>query len=227
MSQNKKPELQDPEKDAARGAAIYTPGALALYDLFVLRFSNSFVWECPSRRILDFYNQHVSDKHLDIGVGTGHFLDRCRFPSAMPAIALFDFNANSLNTAAKRLRRYAPSCHVGNVLQPIKIGLSGFGSIGLNYLLHCLPGDLTSKRVVFGNLRPLLEDGGVLFGSTIVNRGANHNLLARKLMRVYNARGIFSNLHDSQQDLETGLQAHFSQYAVRIEGSVAFFSARK
>ncbi len=62
--------------DARKGAAVYTPLSLALYDLVVLGFSNFFVWRCSSRLILDFYNQHISDKHLDIGVGTGYFLDR-------------------------------------------------------------------------------------------------------------------------------------------------------
>jgi hypothetical protein len=59
--------------DTRKGAAVYTPLALALYDLAVLGFSNSFVWQRASRVLLDFYNQHISDKHLDIGVGTGYF----------------------------------------------------------------------------------------------------------------------------------------------------------
>jgi Methyltransferase domain len=223
--QSKKPEIGLLDHDASRGAAVYTPATLALYDLFVLGFSSSFVWNCPSGLILDLYDQHVSSKHLDIGVGTGYFMDRCRF-RASPTIALFDLNPNSLEKAATRLRRYAPTCHVGNVLEPIDIGSSGFGSIGLNYLLHCLPGDLKSKSIVFENLRPLLKDGGTIFGSTILGRGVKHNFLALKLMRAYNARGIFSNQSDSPEDLEAGLRAHFHQCTIRIEGCVALFSAK-
>lgn len=213
-------------EDAARGAAVYTPSILAAYDWFVLGFSNSLVWKCPSQVILDFYNEHVSGKHLDIGVGTGYFLDRCRFPSTAPTLALFDLNPNSLAKTARRLRRYAPSCHAGNVLCPIDIGLSGFGSIGLNYLLHCLPGNLESKSIVFEHAKPLLEDGGVIFGSTILGTDVPHNFLARKLMPAYNAKGFFSNLTDRRQDLEAGLKAHFGEYTIRIEGCVALFSAR-
>src|SRR5215471_7704675 len=86
-----------PVSDAAvaRGAAVYTPSTLALYDLVVLGFSNSLVWKCSSRLILDFYNEHISGKHLDIGVGTGYFLDRCRFPTSTPTIALLDLNPES------------------------------------------------------------------------------------------------------------------------------------
>jgi hypothetical protein len=114
----------------AKGAAVYTPLTLAFYDLVVLGFSNSFAWQCPSRLILNFYNHHVSNKHLDIGVGTGYFLDRCRFPSDAPTIALFDLNRNCLAATARRLRRYIPSCHLGNVLRPIDIGISEFDSVG-------------------------------------------------------------------------------------------------
>ncbi len=215
------------DRDARKGAAAYTPLALAFYDLAVLKFSNSFVWQCSSHVLLDFYNEHISNNHLDIGVGTGYFLDRCRFPSAAPKIALFDLNPNSLAKSAKRLRRYNPSCYVGNALQRIDIGMSGFGSISLNYLLHCLPGNLASKSIVFENVKPLLRDGGVIFGSTILGEGVRHNPLAKQLLKIYNAKGIFSNLSDRQSDLEAGLKAHFDEHTIHVEGCVALFSARK
>jgi Methyltransferase domain len=222
-------EINDQEAagDARKGAAVYTPFTLALYDLAVLRFSNSFVWECPSQVLLDFYNQHISDRHLDIGVGTGYFLDQCRFPSTSPKIALLDLNPHCLARSAKRLRRYNPSCHMGNVLQRIDIGMSDFDSISLNYLLHCLPGNLASKSIVFSHVKPLLRDGGVIFGATILGEGVRHNLLARQLMKTYNAKGSFSNLSDRQSDLEAGLKAHFDEHTIYLQGSVALFRARK
>jgi hypothetical protein len=221
------PDIHSTDEDDRKGAAAYTPLALALYDWVVLGLSNSFVWQCSSRVILDFYNEHISDKHLDIGVGTGYFLDRCRFPSTSPKIALFDLNPNSLAKTAGRLRRYNPSCYMGNVLRPIDIGLSGFDSVALNYLLHCLPGNLGRKSIVFEHLKPLLNHGGVLFGSTILGRNVRRSFLAEKLMKTYNAKGIFNNLSDCQQDLDAGLSEHFEQYTIRMEGCVALFSARK
>ncbi len=113
------------EDAVRRGAAVYSRPVLAIYDLFVLRFTNTFVWKCPSPHILEFYNQNVSDKHLDVGVGTGYFLDRCTFPSAAPQIALMDLNENSLQKTAKRLRRYHPRTYRRNVLEPIEIGDCG------------------------------------------------------------------------------------------------------
>jgi len=223
---NHEPNLYGADADTRKGAAAYTPLALAIYDLAVLRFSNCFVWKCTSRMLLDFYNEHISDTHLDIGVGTGYFLDKCRFPSTAPRIALFDLNPHSLAKSARRLCRYNPSCYMGNALERIDIGMSGFDSISLNYLLHCLPGNLASKSIVFEHVRPLLREGGVIFGSTILGEGVRHNPLAKQLMKIYNAKGIFSNLSDRQSDLEAGLKANFAEHTIHIAGSVALFSAR-
>jgi hypothetical protein len=217
-------ETSDP---IAKGAALYTRSTLALYDLAVLGFSNAFVWRCPSRVLLDLYNEHVSNSHLDVGVGTGYFLDKCRFPSQAPSIALFDLNSSCLYKTAHRLRRYAPSCHLGNLLEPVEIGLSGFGSIGLNYVLHCLPGNLLEKSIVFKHLKPLLKDGGVLFGSTILGEGVCRNRAARKLMNIYNAKGIFNNALDSLDDLENGLSTYFDEFEIQVHGCVAVFHATK
>ncbi len=87
---NHEPNIYGADRDTRKGAAVCTPLVLALYDLAVLGCSNSFVWQCASHVLLDFYNQHISDKHLDIGLGTGYSLDRCRFPSTALKIALFD-----------------------------------------------------------------------------------------------------------------------------------------
>jgi hypothetical protein len=156
-----------------------------------------------------------------------NFLDRCRFPSAAPKIALFDLNPHSLAKSAKRLRQYNPTCYLGNALHRIDIDVSGFDSISLNYLLHCLPGDLASKSIVFENVKPLLRDGGVIFGSTILGESVRHNLLAKQLMKMYSSKAISSNLSDWQSDLEAGLKAHFDEHTIHIAGCVALFSARK
>ena len=81
-----------PEEIAA-GQAIYTPKLLSIYDLLVLGLSNRFIWKCPTPRQLAHYDRHVSANHLDVGVGTGYFLDRCLFPVTAPRVALMDINA--------------------------------------------------------------------------------------------------------------------------------------
>lgn len=213
-------------QSAEAGAAVYSKPILAIYDVGVIGISNTLAWRCPSRLILDFYNQHITANHLDVGVGTGYFLDKCRFPSDSPRIALMDLNPNSLAETAKRLRRYQPTTHQANVLEPLELDAPKFDSIGLNYLLHCLPGTMQSKQVVFANLKPLLNDGGVVFGSTILGQGIKPNFLARWLMRLYNSKGIFGNSEDNLADLENNLKTHFREYSTKVVGCVAFFEGR-
>jgi ubiquinone/menaquinone biosynthesis C-methylase UbiE len=213
-------------RDAARaGSAVYNPLILFFYDTLVLWFSNNYAWKASTARMLDFYNQHVGAQHLDVGVGTGYFLDHCRFPTSTPDITIVDLNANSLHTTARRIARYQPSMVRANVLESLPI-TTAFDSIGINYLLHCLPGTMESKAVVFQHLKPLLKPGGVLFGTTILGQGVPHNALARTLLRTYNAKGIFGNTQDSQAALQRALSQHFNEYDLHIVGCVAFFQAR-
>lgn len=106
-------------------------------------------------------------RHLSQRANTRYFLDRCRFPTSMPTIGLLDLNPNSLAATTRRIRRYRPITFLANVLSLLQIDAPLFDSIGLNYLLHCLPGDMRSKSVVFYNLKPLLNAGGVIFGTAM------------------------------------------------------------
>ena len=78
-----------PEQVAA-GHAVYTKRMLGIYDFLMLGLSNRLIWRCPTQRLVEHYNRHVTANHLDVWVGTGYFLDRCRFPSNPPRVALMD-----------------------------------------------------------------------------------------------------------------------------------------
>lgn len=206
----------------APSAALYNKWALAFYDLYVLGFSNRFVWRCPTPFIRELYNKNLSSHHLDIGVGTGYFLDKCQFPSSQPKITLVDLNPNSLEVTAQRIARYQPKTVVADIFQPLPFTTERFDSVGLNYLLHCLPGNLLEKAVVFKNIAPYLNPGATVFGSTILSKNPQ-NTLAKKLLKLYNAKGFFGNLADTREDLETALGLNFQSYDIREVGSVALF----
>src|SRR5262245_54092712 len=157
------------------GQAIYTQRTLALYDFLVLGVSNRFIWKCPTERLEDHYDKHVTANHLDVGVGTGYFLDRCRFPSTAPRVALMDLNADALQFASQRIARYKPETYRRNVLEPISVEAAKFDSVGMNYLLHCLPSSIESKAVVFDHLRALMNPNALMFGSTLVQGGVHRS----------------------------------------------------
>jgi hypothetical protein len=83
-------------EEIAAGHAFYTRRSLAVYDVAILGFFSRLAWRCPADRIVAHYNQHVSANHLDIGVGTGYFLDHCAFPGETPRMALLDPNVHCL-----------------------------------------------------------------------------------------------------------------------------------
>lgn len=117
------------------GQAVYTDASLKYYDWLVLKISNRWVWKCPTPRLLAMYNDCVTNQHLDVGVGTGYFLDCCHFPDpdSPPSITLLDLNRASLEAAARRIERYSPQAVTANILAPLPLGETQFDSIGLNY----------------------------------------------------------------------------------------------
>lgn len=215
-----------PTLQANAGQAVYSKNTLSLYDFIVLGISNRFLWRCPTEQLLTHYNQHVTGNHLDVGVGSGYFLDHCKFPNNSPRLALMDMNKNSLAYAAHRVERYQPESHQQNVLQPIETELKKFDSIAINYLLHCLPGTITSKAVIFKHLKTLMNPGATLFGSTIVQGNAPRNRCAQHLMNLYNRKGIFSNQQDCLEDLRSELNQTFASVEIKMMGCVALFSAQ-
>lgn len=208
------------------GQAIYTPLALKGYDLWVLGVSNHLLWRCPTAKLRALYARNVRSPHLDIGVGTGYFLKHVDWPVSHPQVSLLDLNENSLAAASARIAHLDPVTHVGDILHPIA-GLGPFQSVGLCYLLHCLPGRMSEKAVVFDHVKDVVAEGGRIFGATIVQGDAPRSRMAQKLMDFYNARGIFSNALDTKDDLEAALQQRFDAVSIELSGCVALFSAVK
>lgn len=212
-------------EEVTKGQAVYNRFTLEAYDAFVLGFSNHWLWRCPTVHLRELYQQQVTLSHLDVGVGTGYFLDRVRFAGA-PRIGLMDLNPTTLAFCAERLARYRPTLYERNILEPIAFADAKFDSIGMNFLLHCLPGDMTAKSVVFDHLKALLSPNGVLFGSTILQGDLPRNWGARRLMALYNRKGIFSNTQDTVKDLTAALKQRFSHVEIQVIGSVAIFTAK-
>lgn len=207
------------------GYAVYSRTSLAIYDALVLGLSNRWIWRCPSSHLVALYNRHVSANHLDIGVGTGYFLDKASFPVSDPKVTLLDPNQECLDKAAARIARLSPVTIQADALVPWPSAVGAFKSIGLNYVLHCLPGTMAEKAVIFDHAIPHLEEGAIVFGATILQGDAPRSGAARKLMQIYNRKGVFSNEADTQENLRAELEKRFVEVAVEMIGCVALFSA--
>jgi methyltransferase family protein len=208
----------------ARAHAVYTPLALAFYDVVVHGLSNRFAWRCPTKRLHGLYAANLSANHLEAGAGTGLFLDRAGID--FDRLVLLDINEHCLARAALRLARFKPALRQANLLAALEpISGGPFESVGLTYVLHCLPGALGDKLVVLDHLRPLMAEGAVLFGATILGRGVPVNAPARALLDIYNAKGVFDNREDDIETLTQGLEARFDTVEIDRHGCVALFRA--
>jgi hypothetical protein len=212
------------EAAIARAHAVYTPFMLSIYDVLVHGISNHLAWRCPTRRLVGLYRAGLSANHLEAGVGTGFFLDRAG-GAQLKRLVLFDINRNCLERAGRRLARFRPSLYEVNLLAPIKLDLAPFASVGLTYVLHCLPGKMSEKLKVVDHLRPLMGKRAVLFGATILGRGIAPNRAARALLDLYNAKGVFNNREDDMASLSDGLRQRFDEVKIEREGCVALFRA--
>jgi SAM-dependent methyltransferase len=216
------------EGDAAyAGQAAYTRSLLRFYDLLVMGYNLPVLWRCPKKNLRRLYDDNAGARHLDIGVASGYLIDKCRFPSESPAITLMDLNPDALDFAAHRLRRYSPSTHRANVLEPWGLPAEAFDSVAMSNLLHCVPGTLKEKAVAFSYAEAALAPGGTLFGATVLGTEADHTRRSLKALKSMNRKGAFCNLDDRREDLEAGLAAEFPEHEVQIHGVVALFTARK
>jgi len=138
-----------------------------------------------------------------------------------------DLNANSLRAASKRLIRYKPEVYQRNVLEPFDINAPAFDSIGMMNLLHCLPGNMETKTIVFEYAKAVMNHGAVLFGSTILYEGVKRNAWATVAIKYSNKKGWMDNMNDSLEDLRESLQLSFVDSSVKVIGCEALFWARK
>ncbi|MFI9724514.1 class I SAM-dependent methyltransferase [Streptomyces sp. NPDC052396] len=207
------------------GQAAYSKQALNLYDLAVYRGTAPFFWRCPPAVSRKLYDQSVGARHLEIGVGSGYLLDHARFPVPDPRITLADLNPNSLAHTADRLRRYQVTTVRANVLEPLPVPEKSFDSVGMSYLLHCVPGSLPEKGIAFSHAAAAVRPGGIVFGATVLSAGVPVTFAARQMMWFLNRTGVFHNERDNLNDLRDQLDKHFERHELTVSGCVGVFRA--
>lgn len=213
------------EHDIQCGQAVYTKKSLPLYDLIVTKFSNRFIWQCSRNDLIQFFKENTSHNHLDIGVGTGYFLEQLHLTPGKQRIGLLDLNKHCLDYAENKLKQFHPEVYQHDVFEPFTSITKKFDSVSLNYVLHCLPGTMSQKALSFDHIKDVLNPGGKLFGTTILGKGTHQNCLAKKLMAFYNSKKIFHNVNDDKEMLLNELNKRFANVQLTVKGCVALFVA--
>jgi SAM-dependent methyltransferase len=213
----------DPADPAYPGQRDYGRLLLALYDPIVIGVVARVVWRVPPGALVDLYRNHIRDRHLDIGPGTGYLIDHSGSADGS-RITIVDPNRTVLKHASKRLARLDVTAVEADVLKPLPVD-GPFESAALSLVLHCLPGPLTRKATAVANVATLLAPGGVLFGASVLGRSGRHTWLARQVLASFNRRGAFDNLDDSEDGIREILAASFERVEMETVGSIVLFSA--
>ena len=228
-----------------RGWKSYRPWVLAAYDPWVHGISDRWFWHCPPRLLSQLYDDHLSRRHLEMGVGTGTLLaSSLRRRSQMPeteasaageiaCVTLADANPDCLKRAARSVSPWLaepPTC--------LRVDLRDaaaesdapiarrFDSAALVYLLHCIPHE-SGKRGAIRYAAARLSAEGVCFGATLVGQPPARQIATRWLERRYRRAGIFANESDDQECIATWLRSEFREVELRQQGRVVLFVARQ
>lgn len=213
----------DRDDPAYKGQAGYSPRLLAAYDRVVIGFLGWFLWRTPMEPLMAGYRRHIRDGHLDVGPGTGWFIERSGLPDGSK-VTLVDPNPNVLRHASRKLKRLDVTAVEADVLKPLPVE-GPFESAALNLVIHCLPGPMSRKAPAIKNIAAVLAPGGTLFGATVLGRSGDHRWLARRVLALFNWHGGFDNLDDTVEGLREILEASFDNVEIEIAGSAAVFSA--
>ena len=214
----------DRSDPAYRGQADYNELLLRLYDPLVLGPISRYVWRCPAELGVRMYRQHIRPNHLDVGPGTGYFIDHAGLPAGS-AVTILDPNPSVLRYVSRRLRDLDVTAVEADVLKPLP-PIGPFGSAGFNAVLHCLPGPIDRKAVAVANIASVLAPDGVLFGASVLGRATRHTRVGRAMLTAFNRRGVFDNLDDTKDGIAEILRRSFGQVEIDTCGGLAIFVAR-
>jgi len=213
----------DRDDPAYAGQSEYTRLLLNLYDPLVLGPIARFVWRCPTTGLVERYRRHIRGRHLDVGPGTGYFLERSGLPAGS-SVTILDPNRNVLRHCSRRLPQFDVTAAEADVLKPLPVA-GPFDSAALHLVIHCLPGPLSRKAAAVANVAAILAPTGVLFGASVLGNSGRHTWAARRMLGAFNRQGGFDNLADSEEGLREILSASFDHVELETIGSIAIFAA--
>ena len=192
-----------------------------VYDYLVNDINCKYAWRCPQKNIFNKYNKYLGRNHLEIGPGSGYFLKNKNINN----LTLIDINQDILNYSYNNLisNNYEIKIKNHNIFnQELKLN-SEFDSVGLNYVLHCIPGRIENNiDSIINNLKN--KNDYILFGSSVLN-DVNLQTRLSKLELIYlNKNKVFHNTNDYSYNLINYFNINNFNYNYKIIGNVILFS---
>ena len=194
------------------------------YDRYVNQINCEKVWKCPQKHIINNYRVNIDCNHLEIGPGTGYFLKKENLNINFNKLTLVDVNRKILNYSKENLQSECSDVNVlCHDLFTCEIPSSvDFNSVGINYVLHCVPGNLQTKLdKLISNLG---ENKYNLFGASVICDPLHMNAIAEYELIFLNAFGIFNNNNDTYEELKEYLDNRNLNFSLKKQGYVAIFN---
>ena len=199
---------------------------LKYYDYLVNEINCKYVWRCEPQNIINMYRQHCSSSHLEIGPGTGHFLlmsGKKQFNS----LGIMDINKKILNYSANQLGSQYNNISIyhQNIFMSDNFDQIKPSSVGVNYVLHCVPGNLENKmEKLINNLSN--NEKTTIFGATVINDSERQTVSSKLLLKFLNKKGVFHNKEDYSYHLKDYLVKNNIRHELQIIGNVLLFNVK-
>lgn len=201
----------------------FVSSSIKFYDFLVNDINCNYAWRCNKSNIFNLYKNNIKSNHLEIGPGSGYFLmqnDNLKIRN----LYLMDINQPILNESKKNLELKYSNTQVINhdiFKKPIKI--ENLESVGINYVLHCVPGNLEYK---FENLLKNLPTNVNIFGATVINDSDKQTSLSQAELYFLNSKGIFNNNQDYSEDFLNFMLNQKINFNHKIIGNVLIFEIK-
>lgn len=201
----------------------FVSSGIKFYDFLVNDINCNYVWRCNKSNIFNLYKNNIKLNHLEIGPGSGYFLMQ-NYNLKIRNLYLMDINQPILNESKNNLKSKYSNIQVINhdiFKKPIKI--ENLESVGINYVLHCVPGNLEYK---FENLLKNLPINVNIFGATVINNSDKQTYLSKTELYFLNNRGIFNNHQDYSEDFLNFMINQKLNFTHQIVGNVLIFEIK-
>ena len=185
---------------------------VSVYPRIVQGFITPYVWKLSNQKIDDMYKTHTGRNHLEIGPGPDPY-NFCKNTN----ITFMDLNIHSLHMAKNKVVH--ANTVLGSAIEPDDFpSHQSYDSIGIFNVMHCIHEPSKWARL-FYNAKNVLSPGGVIFGSTVLNKDAFSKLL--------NTSGIFHNKHDNLDQINRSAKPHLQKMYAHEFGKCALFAFKK
>lgn len=196
----------------------FVSNSLKFYDLAVNKINCKYVWRCSENYIFENYKKNIRRKHLEIGPGTGYFLKKIN--NSDIDLTLMDINQPILQFSSNNLKTSFSNVKIRNHNIFEKKIEEKYDSIGINYVLHCVPGKLEDK---IDKLLNNLNKHGILFGATVISDPERLYFLSKLELKALNKFNVFNNSNDYSQNLINYLNYNQIKYDCNLIGNVLIF----